>query len=436
MPGMLKSCSNLQAKPKIGEIASRKLIVSSLMLVFGILFLTPALAPVHGQFTGTVCIIPTSSNSCPSSPAIVSGSVGTQLRVSIFMQSSDGINGFQIMLQADHTILKPAGADLTGTVLIAPQTVLAECLGGVLVRGPACSSVDTVDTLEFAANGALGQLTATPTTGLLFTAIYNVTASTAGTPIGYQMGCSNSSVSGTTTCVLIANGGGPPVPETVQTATFTTNTSPSFTLTANPSSLSIVQGNCGSSQISVNSVNGFSGTVALTSNVSPTGPSSTLSQTSVSLSAGGSASTTLTVCSTSSTPVGNYLDVVTGTNGPLSASIGVSVTITSTPPPPDFAITVTPASQTLHTGSTVNFIVTVSGINGFSSPVSLTATVSPIAKHTPTTQLNPTTIGPGQTSTLTAFGLHNTSLGTYTITVTGTSGSLTHLVTVTVTVTH
>src|SRR5205807_356953 len=78
----------------------------------------------------------------------------------------------------------------------------------------------TIDTLHLVATSALGSgITATPTTGLLFTAIYNVTGATSGITLGFQTGCINTSVSGGI-CVTVANGTPIPVPETVQTATF------------------------------------------------------------------------------------------------------------------------------------------------------------------------------------------------------------------------
>src|SRR3989441_13194085 len=163
--------------------------------MLGILGTTPS---AHGQFPGTVCLVAPGTNACPSSPASLSGNSGTQLRVSVFIQNSDGLNGFDITLLADHTILKPAGADLTGTVLPGPQTVLVECLSGVLVQGSRCAPNDTVDTVHLAAVACLGCITATPTTGLLFTAIYNVTSASSGTPLGFQTGCPTPTSVGTT----------------------------------------------------------------------------------------------------------------------------------------------------------------------------------------------------------------------------------------------
>src|SRR6266566_6039737 len=143
---------------------AKKILYSSVLLLLGTIFLIPATAPAHGQFTGTVCIIPTSSSSCPSSPATIGGTVGTQLRVSVFIQGSDALNGAQVILLADHTIIKPAGADITGTVVPGGSIVL-ECIGGVLVQGNVCDSHDNADTIDVAVLAGPQQITTAPTTG-------------------------------------------------------------------------------------------------------------------------------------------------------------------------------------------------------------------------------------------------------------------------------
>jgi hypothetical protein len=292
------------------------------------LFLAPTVStPVHAQFTGKICLTSPGATACPSSPPTLGGNVGSQTRIAVFIQNSDALNGFDITLLANHNILKPAGADLTGTVLPGTTTIIVECVGGVLVLGGRCSPQDTPDTLHLSAASA-GMITVAPTTGLLFTAIYNVTGTTPGISVGYQTGCSNSSVSGTTTCVIITNGTPTPVPETVQGATFVTT--PIFTITANPSSLTIIHGNSGTSTITIKSVNGFNGTVNLSTSVTPIvhrGPMAALSSSSVSLITG-TGSVTLTVSTARNTPLGIYTVAVTGTAGPQTSTINITVTVT------------------------------------------------------------------------------------------------------------
>jgi hypothetical protein len=192
-----------------------------------ILLLVASLSPpfasqvAHAQTIGEVCLVQAGSSSCPLSPPVISGTVGSQLRVAVFIQNSAPLNGFDITVLAAHTILQPSGVDLTGTVLPSPFFIISQCIGGVQKVGGSCPLTATVDTIEVVAVST--PLTPTLTTGLLFTAVYNVVAATSSTPIGFQTGCSSSSVLGTTTCVLVVNG--PTIdPEIVQTATFTAPT--------------------------------------------------------------------------------------------------------------------------------------------------------------------------------------------------------------------
>ena len=91
---------------------------------------------------------------------------------------------------------------------------------------------------------------------------------------------------------------------------------------------------------------------------------------------------------------------------------------------PDFNIFVSPPSDTINRGDTASYSVTIAALNGFSGAVSLSITGLPAfttARFTP-----PTVTGSG-TSTLTiATKKYLTRMGTYNLTITGTSGSLTH----------
>jgi len=160
---------------------------------------------------------------CPSTPFTFSGPFPstpqispTKIRVGVYVNGTGALIGFDVTLQTNHLVLRPAGVDLTGSVLISPFTIIVECLSGVLVSGPVCAPTDTVDTLHLAATGALGQSTTPPTTGLLFTAIYDVVGTTAagGIPITYPAGCTGTSVPGGV-CVTLSGGAGSPNPATV-----------------------------------------------------------------------------------------------------------------------------------------------------------------------------------------------------------------------------
>jgi hypothetical protein len=98
---------------------------------------------------------------------------------------------------------------------------------------------------------------------------------------------------------------------------------------------------------------------------------------------------------------------------------------------PDFNLSASPPSQTVTQGQSTSYTATVTSLNGFNSAVSLT--VSGCPSNTICT-LNPTSVTPPANasinSTLTVQTSSTTPTGWYTLTITGTSGSLTHATTV------
>jgi len=208
--------------------------------------------------------------------------------------------------------------------------------------------------------------------------------------------------------------------------------SPDFSISSSPSSFSLAQGASGSSTITLTSLGGFAGTITLSPSVSPSGPSVSVSPTSVTLTAGSSATSSLTVTTQPATPIGSYTVTVSGTSNTISHSTTVQVIVGSTP---DFSISGSPSSMTLAQRSTGTFSVVLTSVNGFSGTVSLSASVSPSGPRMSFSQ-NPVNLTPGASgsSTLNVRIFNKTQLGTYTITVTGTNGSLSHSITFTVTV--
>jgi hypothetical protein len=99
--------------------------------------------------------------------------------------------------------------------------------------------------------------------------------------------------------------------------------------------LTVAPGSSGSIMVTLTSLNGFSGTVSLTSTLSPIGPQVAFSPASVSVSSSGPTSSTLSVSAASSgvysTPVsqGSYNVNVTGTSGSLVHSATLALTVGS-----------------------------------------------------------------------------------------------------------
>jgi subtilase family serine protease len=126
-------------------------------------------------------------------------------------------------------------------------------------------------------------------------------------------------------------------------------------------------------------------------------------------------------------------DYVTGLGSPLTTNYTPSTTPPPPPPPTaDFTISASPTNLNIRTGSSGTSTVTIAPVNGFTGTVTLSAS----APSGLTATLNPTQIPASGTSTLTIRVASYVRAGTYTVTVKGTSGSLSHTASVTVTVTR
>ena len=97
----------------------------------------------------------------------------------------------------------------------------------------------------------------------------------------------------------------------------------------------------------------------------------------------------------------------------------------------DFGISVSPPSQTVNQGQNIGYGVTVSSVNGFTGLVNLSITgLPPGASFT----FNPSSLQGSGLSSLAIVPGANTPGGTYTLTITGTSGPVVHSATATLTI--
>jgi len=125
---------------------------------------------------------------------------------------------------------------------------------------------------------------------------------------------------------------------------------------------------------------------------------------------------------------GSFTAMLTVTdNAGLSDPNPPSRKITVTPAP-DFGISATPSSQIVVRTTSTSFSVIVSSVNGFSGTVSLT--VSGLPSDATASFSKPLVTGSGS-STLTVTPAITSLPGIYTLTITGTSGGLSHSVNVT-----
>ena len=206
------------------------------------------------------------------------------------------------------------------------------------------------------------------------------------------------------------------------------SSSPSFTLSASPSSLTIAQGSSGSSTITVTDVGGFTGSVTLAASGLPSGVTATFGTNPTT----GTSVLTLTASSTATT--GTATVTITGTSGSLTATTTIALTVNSSATPA-FSVSASPTSVTVTQGSSGTSTITVTSTGGFNSATTLSASGLP-SGVTATFSTNPVTppANGSANSTLTLTASGSATVGTATVTITGTSGSTSHSTTITLTV--
>ena len=203
----------------------------------------------------------------------------------------------------------------------------------------------------------------------------------------------------------------------------------SFTLSASPGSVTITQGGAaGTSTITVNDLNGFNGSVSLSASGLPSGVTATFNPTST------TTTSTLSLTASATASTGTFTVTITGTSGSLMATTTVTLTVNSSASP-NFTISASPSSVTISQGGNGTSTITITSQNGFNSATTLSASNLPggvTASFSPNPVTPPANGSVNSTLTLTASATATT--GTSTITVTGTSGSLNHSTTISLTV--
>ena len=135
-----------------------------------------------------------------------------------------------------------------------------------------------------------------------------------------------STATGTYPITITGNGGGVQQSTTV---TLTVTAAPSFTLSANPASLTVQQGNQGTSTITSTISGGFNGAITLSAAGLPSG--TTVSFNPNPIPAPGSGNSTMTITVGASTATGTYPITITGNGGGVQQSTTVTLTVTAAP---------------------------------------------------------------------------------------------------------
>jgi subtilase family serine protease len=298
-------------------------------------------------------------------------------------------------------------------------TCLANQYGGTSFAAPMWAGYIALVNQQLAENTK-------PTIGFINPTIYaqNVTSSYA-TDFHDITGGTSGSFTAVTGYDLVTGWGSPNGTGLIN-ALAPTSTSPTFTISASPSALSVAQGAAGSTTISTTALNGFSSSIGLTATGQPTGVTVVFGTNPIN----GSGSSSMSVTVASTTVVGTYPITVTGTGGGVTQSTTVSLTVTSTSQNPTFTLSASPTSQTVARSASGSYTITTTVAGGFNSAIALSASGEGSSNSV---TFSPTSISaPGSgTSTMTVKVGSRASTGTRTITIKATGGGVTHSTTVT-----
>jgi len=205
-----------------------------------------------------------------------------------------------------------------------------------------------------------------------------------------------------------------------------------FSVAATPASRLVNPGSGTTYPVTLEPLAGFTGVVSLAVSGLPSGASAGFSASTIDLSTISSFATnsTLSVTTAPTTPIGVYALTITGTSGATSRSNVVNLVVT-TSGVPDFTITATPPSQALTDSDSNTFTINLDVTNGFNGAVALSASGLPAGV---TASFNPASVVVPGSSTMTVTTTNSAPVGTNTVTITGTYGTLSHATAVTLAV--
>jgi len=306
-----------------------------------------------------------------------------------------------------------ANANFTFYVCADQTTCTANSYGGTSFAAPMWAGYLALVNQQSLANGN-GLL------GFINPSLYSIGAGSSYTTDFHDVTSGSNGYSAITGYDLVT-GWGSPKGSGLLNALAGTVAGPGFGLSASPGSVSVVQGNAGTSTITSTVFGGFNSSVSLSASGNPSGVTVGFNPSSFTMGAG---SSTATFTVGSAVTPGTYPITITGTSGATIETTTVSLTVTA-PVTANFTIAVSPTSGALRRGRSGYVTVSTSVSGGFKSAISLSASGMPSGV---TASFSPNPIAsPGSGSSRLTFTAARTArTGTYSITITGSGGGTAH----------
>jgi subtilase family serine protease len=314
-----------------------------------------------------------------------------------------------------------ANANFTFYVCADQTTCTANEYGGTSFAAPMWAGYLALVNQQSVANG-------NKTLGFINPSLYSIGESSSYDSDFHDVTTGSNGFSATTGYDL-ATGWGSPNGSGLLNALAGSSSTPSFTLSSSPSSLTIAQGKSGTSTITVTDSGGFSGSVTLAASGLPSGVTAAFSTNPT------TSTSTLTLTASSTAATGTASITITGVSGSITQTTVISLTVSSSSATSNFTLSLSPASFTIDDSGRVSTTLTITSVNGFNSAVDLSVNEFPSGVSA-TASRNPVTppANGSATVTITWSASRRAPSGTTTIELIGSSGSLSNSIPVTITV--
>jgi hypothetical protein len=307
-----------------------------------------------------VSAAPPGEASLSVNPTVTVASKGTNFAVTVNVTSAFNLYSLDVFLTFDPSLLTGSLPVDSAGALRAYCLKTAGCTGASSSVASGPGFVEEKESLSGMVPGFTGN-------GTLFSVSFASSKGSTGTSVIHIATSSSGAGSG-----VMTTGTGSQIQHFSVDGVFSDN-GPDLFVSMVPSILTLGTGNTGVSRVTLYSLNGLSGTVALTLSGIPSGVSANLNQTSFLLT-GASATTTLNILVSSSASSGAFNLTITGTITTKAHQTIVRsgvLELVIPPPSPDFSVTVSSASVNIPMGASGFVNINVSSIDGFAAPVTL-----------------------------------------------------------------
>jgi hypothetical protein len=375
---------------------------------FSIATSTPTLSVVEGA-SGTSTITVTPKSGFTGKVTLTTSTLPTGVTVS-FSPVSTSTTSVATFSATSAAAVGTTTVTVTGTSGIVSTTVSVSL---TIKAGPGFTLAAAPASLIVTQGGSgTSTLTVTPVNGFSGTPTLSVTGLPAGVTAAFtgttlKLSAAATAVRGASTLTVTATSAGLSAQATIALTVVAT---PSFTLSSSATNMNVAAGSNARATITVATLAGFSGTVGLTATGLPTGVTASFSPASA------TTTSTLTLNAASTAALKASPFTVTGTSGSLTSTVTITVTVT---PPPDFSIALAPPSLRVLQGGKGSSAITLTPLNGFAGNVNLSVSAPPTGVTAAFATVN--------SGVLVLLTVSNTAAAaTSQVTVTATSGALSH----------